>query len=385
MIVNPRRKTIVATGSKQRGVALLASLILMLAVVMALANIFYRHQIDVAQATSALHGDQALLLAISGENWARDLLSEGLDDPDVDSFDEDWAQAMPLMPVDGGQLSGCISDLQANINLNNFAAYGVQTLKDEMDSEVVGHAKLWINLLQLLELSADPSRIATIIDWVDEDSTPINSWGAEQADYDSMQPPRVPANSRISDVSELAAISGYEVFEVQRLAPWLAALPVTTKININTASDEVLTAMGGDFAEQFMEVVIEDRPFAAVADFHQAISRAFQFSLADTSMRWPASLVDVKSDYFQLYMEVSLGEARIEVKSIMDRSERGAPVIISREVVVVPASLPEQSPEELSAAEELFADEAYEGRNINQSMETNRVQPACLMMGEFTQ
>jgi general secretion pathway protein K len=325
------------------------------------------------------------LLAISGENWARDLLSEGLDDPDVDSFDEDWAQAMPLMPVDGGQLSGCISDLQANINLNNFAAYGVQTLKDEMDSEVVGHAKLWINLLQLLELSADPSRIATIIDWVDEDSTPINSWGAEQADYDSMQPPRVPANSRISDVSELAAISGYEVFEVQRLAPWLAALPVTTKININTASDEVLTAMGGDFAEQFMEVVIEDRPFAAVADFHQAISRAFQFSLPDTSMRWPASLVDVKSDYFQLYMEVSLGEARIEVKSIMDRRDRGAPVIISREVVVVPASLPEQSPEKLSAAEELFADEAYEGRNINQSMETNRVQPACLMMGEFTQ
>ncbi|MDB4076962.1 type II secretion system minor pseudopilin GspK [Porticoccaceae bacterium] len=382
MIGNPRPRAAVATDSKQRGVALLASLILMLAVVMALANIFYRHQIDVAQATSSVHGDQALLLAISGENWARDLLSEELDDPDVDSFDEDWAQAMPLMPVDGGQLSGCISDLQANINLNNFAAYGVQTLKSEMDSDVVGHAKLWINLLQLLELSADPSRIATIIDWVDEDSTPINSWGAEQAEYDSMQPPRVPANSRIADVSELAAISGYEVFEVQRLAPWLAALPVTTKININTAADEVLTAMGGDFAEQFMEAVIEDRPFSAVADFHQAISRAFQLSLPDTSMRWPASLVDVKSDYFQLYMEVSLGEARIEVKSIMDRRDRGAPVIISREVVVVPASLPEQNPEKLSAAEALFADE---GRNINQSMETNRVQPACLMMGEFTQ
>ncbi len=209
--------------------------------------------------------------------------------------------------------------------------------------------------------------------------------GGADANFCFMQPPRVPANSRISDVSELAAFSCYEVFEVQRLAPWLAALPVTTKININTASDEVLTAMGGDFAEQFMEVVIEDRPFAAVADFHQAISRAFQFSLPDTSMRWPASLVDVKSDYFQLYMEVSLGEARIEVKSIMDRRDRGAPVIISREVVVVPASLPEQSPEKLSAAEELFADEAYEGRNINQSMETNRVQPACLMMGEFTQ
>ena len=74
----------------------------MLAVVMSLANIFYRHQIDISQATSALHGDQALLIAMSGESWARDLLSDRLDNRNVDSFDEDWAQAMPMMPVDGG-------------------------------------------------------------------------------------------------------------------------------------------------------------------------------------------------------------------------------------------------------------------------------------------
>ena len=110
MIVS-RSRTTLTVGGRERGVALLASLILMLAVVMALANIFYRHQIDVSQATSSLHSDQALLLALSGENWARDLLSDRLDDSNVDSFEEDWAQAMPMMPVDGGELSGCIADL----------------------------------------------------------------------------------------------------------------------------------------------------------------------------------------------------------------------------------------------------------------------------------
>ena len=54
----------------QSGVALLAALILMLAVVVILGNIFYRHQIDITQATASMHGDQALLLAMSGEGWA---------------------------------------------------------------------------------------------------------------------------------------------------------------------------------------------------------------------------------------------------------------------------------------------------------------------------
>ena len=71
----------------QSGVALLAALILMLAVVVILGNIFYRHQIDITQATSSMHGDQALLLAMSGEGWAQQLLSDKEDDRGVDSFE----------------------------------------------------------------------------------------------------------------------------------------------------------------------------------------------------------------------------------------------------------------------------------------------------------
>ena len=52
---------------RQTSVALLAALILMLALVITMGNIFYRHQIDVSQATGARHTDQAILLAISGK------------------------------------------------------------------------------------------------------------------------------------------------------------------------------------------------------------------------------------------------------------------------------------------------------------------------------
>ena len=52
-----RRRVPSKLPRQQRGVALLATLILMLAVTLVLGNIFYRHQMDVSQATGSLHGD----------------------------------------------------------------------------------------------------------------------------------------------------------------------------------------------------------------------------------------------------------------------------------------------------------------------------------------
>ena len=368
---------------RQTGVALLAALILMLALVITMGNIFYRHQIDVSQATGARHTDQAILLAISGENWAKQLLSDSSDDRGVDHFEEDWAQAMPMLPVEGGTLTGCLSDLQGRINLNNFSGYTSQTLKAEMGADTSGYARVWEALLVSLEIVADPSRSATIIDWLDPDSELINSWGAEQIDYDGYTPPRVPANGLITDTTELAAIGSYEVAEVQRLLPWISALPRVTPININTASTQLLTALGGGMGLEFEQMVSERRPFSSVDAFHQFIAERTQLALPLVKTRWPVTVVGVNSNYFELYLEVTLGEARIEVKSIMDRAGLTEPVILAREITMVPARLPKPAS---SALDELFDDssdpEPSENPDEDQSTETNNVQSACTMIGE---
>ncbi len=368
---------------RQTGVALLAALILMLALVITMGNIFYRHQIDVSQATGARHTDQAILLAISGENWAKQLLSDSSDDRGVDHFEEDWAQAMPMLPVEGGTLTGCLSDLQGRINLNNFSGYTSQTLKAEMGADTSGYARVWEALLVSLEIVADPSRSATIIDWLDPDSELINSWGAEQIDYDGYTPPRVPANGLITDTTELAAIGSYQVAEVQRLLPWISALPRVTPININTASTQLLTALGGSMGLEFEQMVSERRPFSSVDEFHQFIAERTQLALPLVKTRWPVTVVGVNSNYFELYLEVTLGEARIEVKSIMDRAGLTEPVILAREITMVPARLPKPAS---SALDELFDDssdpEPSENPDEDQSTETNNVQSACTMIGE---
>jgi len=393
-----------ADYSKQKGVALLAVMILVLAVTMILANIFYRHQIDVSQAAVSLHTDQALLIALSGEGWAQELLIEDgkqSQGSPVDHYGEIWAQAMPLFPVEGGTLTGCISDLQSRINLNNFSRYAVgNQLQDEMNKpDQNGFAKTWLNLLELLQIPSSPAKVATITDWIDPDDNILSSWGAEQPDYESYDPPRRVANQPMTDVTELAAVSGYTVQEVQMLMPWVTALPgagtsqlgasATTPININTASEEILLALGGFYGQQFVDTVVQGRPFSTIDALYDNLNTNLGLwdvsgatgvgnGIGSANKIWPTDLINVWSSYFRVYLKAEIGEAEIEVTSIMHRAV-GNLNVISRDISLVPAVLPTKN--ELSEVEKLFAESGNESEADDQyDAESAIVQPACLMM-----
>ena len=397
-------------AKKQRGVALLAAMILVLAVTMILSNIFYRHQIEVSQAMASLHSDQALLIALSGEGWAMELLAEdptGGQPNQSDHYGEIWAQALPLLPVEGGTLTGCISDLQSKINVNNFRFYGSQgqgskrSLQADLNQlENMNIVKTWLNLLNLFEIPTSPARAATIIDWVDGDSAVTSSWGAEQPDYESFEPPRMVLNDEISDASELADIAGYNVQEVQMLLPWISALPVTgpqtsgpmvsTPININTASSEVLLALGGSFGQQFVDAVVEGRPFSDIDTFEDHVENHLGLVVLDSKGKtiekakqiWHQDLVSVATAHFKLYLKAEIGEAEIEVTSIMKRSGSWPLFkldVIAREITVVPSIVPGKA--DLSEIEKMFAAKDKESDLDQQiDIERNIVQPACMMM-----
>ena len=393
-----------ADYSKQKGVALLAVMILVLAVTMILANIFYRHQIDVSQAAVSLHTDQALLIALSGEGWAQELLIEDgkqSQGSPVDHYGEIWAQAMPLFPVEGGTLTGCISDLQSRINLNNFSRYAVgNQLQDEMNKpDQNGFAMTWFNLLELLQIPSSPARVATITDWIDPDDNILSSWGAEQPDYESYDPPRRVANQPMTDVTELAAVSGYTVQEVQMLMPWITALPgagtsqlgasATTPININTASEEILLALGGFYGQQFVDTVAQGRPFSNIDALYDNLNTNLGLwdvsgatevgnGIGRANKIWPTDLINVWSSYFRVYLKAEIGEAEIEVTSIMHRAV-GNLNVISRDISLVPAVLPTKN--ELSEVEKLFAESRNESEADDRyDADSVIVQPACLMM-----
>jgi general secretion pathway protein K len=332
----------------QKGVALLAALILMLALISSLSLVFYRHQLDVARAARAFHGEQAQLLALSVENWASQLLSSQRDDRTIDTLEENWARAVPVLPVEGGYISGCLRDLQGAFNLNSFMAYDGQRWSEEMgepdtDEPVQsGFIKIWLALLQQSGLPANEAQAASIVDWIDADQVQINQWGAEQTDYDFERTRRMVPNSPLTDVGELAVIRGYDAQMLALLHPMLSALPRVTTININTAAPALLRALGGHLASDFAEFVGNTRPFLSLEDFHTRAGAHFKLDAATVAAAWPALLVDVKSDYFQLDLRVSLGTVMLEISSVIDRSGLEEPRVLRRTLQPVPVTAAEQ-------------------------------------------
>ena len=321
---------------KQAGVALLAALIFMLAVVLTLGNIFYAHQIDVARLTKSLHGDQALLLALSAESWARQLLSSDQDDREVDSLEENWAIAVPVLPVEGGFLRGCLQDLQGRVNINSFSVYDGEKLNAEMENQTNGLVRTWLALLRASELPFNEASVATVIDWVDSDDSVVSEWGAEQQNYDANRQMVMVTNSALTDVEELAIMRGYGPGTVSLLKPWISALPRATSININTASEQILLAMGGEFPQAFADYVLRGRPFYSLDDFHEGLSVALDMDLQQIEDLWSEEFVGITTDYFQLQLEVILGESQLRIDSVLGRYDSNDPVVISRTVTMVP-------------------------------------------------
>jgi len=374
--------------SHQYGVALVAALILMTSIVFILGNIFYRHQISVAQSTLTMHQNQAYFLALSAESWAKQLLDEDADESAFDHNNELWSQAIPAMPVDGGLINGCISDMQSRFNLNSLVKYTNATqLTSVINSENNSHATVWNNILRLKEIPPDQSRLETIIDWIDKDSSTIGTSGAEQEIYESMRPPRMIADSQIVQPSELAEVMGYNLIEVQQLMPLITALPIALKtkpnqiepyaININTAADELLLAMGGDFDMIFKDAVINNRPFEQIQDFYDKLAFELGYPEDNIKQRWPEDLIAIATQFFELYLEVTLGEARIEVRSIIMRRFNADSVILSRSMTTVPASIDKNSASALLG--KMFGEESDDEAENN--FDEEQVVPACIMIG----
>lgn len=375
---------------RQSGVALIAALLLMTSIMFILGNIFYRHQINIAQSTLSIHQDQAYLLALSAESWARQLLEEDAADSTNDHFNELWAQAIPAMPVEGGIVNGCISDLQGRFNVNSLFYKSPAEVKKALSGNEASFAKMWNNLLRFYDIPVFPGRIEAVVDWIDPNSTKVGPDGAEQEEYSGFYPPRTIADAAMVEPTELASVIGYEVFEVQRLLPLLSALPVpkiipgqATKddvININTASEELLLAMGDIYDMQFRDAVIANRPFETLNELYDVLLNELGLTVIESKELWPEDIIGVASNYFELYIEVTLGEARIEVRSIIMRSSSADSVIISRELNTVPAKMKKDSVTEL--LDKLAASDKTESDKSSDSIfDDQQVVPACAMIG----
>ena len=304
---------------RQGGVALITALLVVtLATVIAVAMATRQH-IDVRLTGNLIHGEQAYAYALGAEAWAQVILRRDSTQSDHDSLDEDWATALPPLPVEGGQVSGRIEDLQGRFNLNNLA------VKDGKNNDA--DVAYFRRLLEILKL--EPALTDALLDWTDADINVRFPNGAEDENYLLGAIPYRAANRMLVDPSELRLVKGFDANAVRLLEPYVTALPQRTRINVNTAPSVVLLALNQDFTQSDVDAMIAGRGesgYASVADFMR------QDALAGREL---GETIDVKSNFFLVHTDVIVGQGQAHLRSLLMRDKNRLPRVLYRTRVPV--------------------------------------------------
>jgi general secretion pathway protein K len=244
---------------------------------------------------------QSAALVRAASAWAVATLSQ--DDSRLDYRGEAWARGLPPIEIDGVRVDATISDEQGKFNVNNLAdANGPRA------ADVAAFRRL-LSQVGLSESLAD-----AVVDWIDADGYVTGSGGAEDSYYLGLDPPYRAANRPMVDVTELLLVRGFDEDRFQRLAPYVTALPVATKVNVNTASAELLSAVVKNLSASDARSIVDARdktPFVSKADFAKR--------LPEPAIDSANELLDVRTDYFLVRGTVRSGRTAAGYRALLWR------------------------------------------------------------------
>jgi len=209
----------------QRGVALLAALLVVALAVVLVAALLDTGEAGRARTRNALRAEQTWQLLHGLEGWAvAALRSDEAQAAGFDGPEDGWLRALPPIQIPGGELVGRLRDRSGCFNLNSLVP---------ADNENTVALERFKSLLATLKL--DPSIATKAVDWIDSDSVPGNG-GAEDLQYQQRAPAYLTAGRAFTHVSELRLLAGVDAKVYARLAPEVCALPADAPLNLNFAS-----------------------------------------------------------------------------------------------------------------------------------------------------
>ena len=316
----PRAPRLLPRAS-QSGIALITAVLVVALAAIAAAAMLSAANLAIHRTQNLQESEIAWWYASGVESWARSILERDTEQNSYDSLRDIWAVPMDMLPIDEGSLRGRIVDLQGRYNLNNLAATNPAQYKEQLQIFV----RLYTLATETDEYQAR-AVAAAIRDYVDRDSEPTGTDGAEDSDYLGLTPPRRVPNRLMDSVSELLAVRGVTPKVYQRLLPHICALPESnTKINVNTATPMLMAALTdkpGTELQQF----IEERAQKPAERIDDAFTKRQVFGPGAVSQE----RLSVSSDYFELQLETFVGSRRLALYSFLHRPGSAAPTVYGR-------------------------------------------------------
>ena len=335
------RKSRFDAGFRQEGIALIAVLLLLVFILTIVGGLFYRHQIHIQKVTRSLVGEQAQMFLLSAESWAKSVLEEDDRRGATDHLEEIWARELPVLPIEGGLISGCLVDLQGLFNINSLGWYTNKSWEDELNAEqfavsATTRRRALKRLLRMLELDDSDSRVAALVDWLDPDAWLVSPDSAEDNEYLLLDPPYRAANHALTEFSELSLVQGFGAGDVAALQPWVNIIAEDVGVNVNTAPPLVLMALSPYITADNVEALQAARPFDNTDEFYSRLAGAVGQSRDTLVTEIPDNMLAVASRYFELRARVELAGLNLEYRSMIQRQSANRTLVLSRTLRHVP-------------------------------------------------
>jgi general secretion pathway protein K len=301
------------TPHGQRGIALLVAILLVALGTIIAAAVAYDNAMTARRGASTYAFDESLLVAQGAEALAAYGLRQiRQSDPTHIYPGQGWDKPLgPIEVVPGVMLEASLEDMQGRFNLNNL-------VKSDGTPDIT-QVNAFVSLLQLVGL--EPKWAGYLIDWIDVDIVPQNPDGAEDSVYMGQTPPYRTPNRYITSTSELLALPGFGRDRYVKIAPYVAALPYGTSINVCSASGLVLDAFLGSGHTEFSgnpEQLAQTRTntsgcFPSLANYEAAFSPAEQKGISGGLGKYFSET----SQFFRLSSFITIGSTEFNLYSLL--------------------------------------------------------------------
>jgi len=352
----------------QKGILLIVVLLIVALVSVLATETFSRITMDQRRSANIQQSSQAYYFALGAEELAMQILQRTFDGKDVlpgsanqgegtnaggkggangngkdksktINLSQPWAQKGMVFPIEGGQLAGSIEDMSACFNINALIDQPINqgatlSLGSDPNKPLILQSmleRLFKDILQDSDQTTSPEAlVAALRDWLDTDQEPYGSYGAEDSVYQSKSPSYLTGNTLIGSVEELRTIEGFTPEIVERLSPYLCALPDTQmkSLNVNTITKEHAALVAMLFEPKDWDKskdLVNNRPPDGYGE--EDLADAMKDLKFDKNAQ---GMLLVTSDRFLISAEAIVGRGHARLKSLVKKGKDDKIEVVSR-------------------------------------------------------
>jgi len=245
------------TLRQEKGMVLLMVLVVIALLASLTIEFAFSTLVDMRLVETFRDSTRAYYLAKGGVRVGQMILQDDTNGYDAES--ELWGQGIESYPVGQGFVSVRIEDLGGRLDINRLV-----TAQGNID---VVFKERFLRLFEDLGFDRPEALVDALIDWIDVDDEPEPE-GAENEYYVRLDSPYRCKNGRLDTLEELTMVRGFTAEIFRRLAPYLT-VDGGDKINVNTATIEVLIALAEEMDLTAAEAIVAFRESAPIVEVEE--------------------------------------------------------------------------------------------------------------------